>query len=264
MPVTEMEIVGDSCAITGGGQGIGNTIATHFAELGVDVVINDVEEDRLEVAADDLAEAPGEVVTIAGDISDPDTADTMVAAAVDSFGGLDIVINNVGLSGPSTPTEDLAHETFMRMMEVNLGGLFNMSSSAIPQLRESDDGRIVSIASIRGKQPAPHKIGYATSKIGVIGFTRTLATDLGPDQINVNAICPGPVEGPRWRGVIEEQAASRGMSESAVEEEFRSDSPMGAFMEAADVADMVLVLCSTRTQRVTGQDINVSAGSIMY
>jgi NAD(P)-dependent dehydrogenase (short-subunit alcohol dehydrogenase family) len=115
-----------------------------------------------------------------------------------------------------------------------------------------------------GKRPLRDRTPYTTSKMGVIGFTRTLALELADDGVTVNAVCPGSVAGPRLEAVIREQAASQGRPREEVEREFREISPMNVFVEADDVADAVVFLCSERAARMTGQDVNVTAGVTMY
>jgi len=188
----------------------------------------------------------------------------LIEATVDTFGGLDILINNVGIAGPTKPVDELTHEEFFSTLDVNLGGLFDATRAAIPHLREGDAGRVVNISSISGKRPLRDRTPYTTAKMGVIGFTRTLATELAPDGITVNAICPGSVAGPRLDAVIEGQAESQNRSVGDVRDEFRDISPMGEFTQPDDVADAVVFLCSTRAARITGEDLNVSAGVVMY
>jgi NAD(P)-dependent dehydrogenase (short-subunit alcohol dehydrogenase family) len=263
MSTTALSIVGESAVVTGAGRGIGRRIAASLVEAGVDVAINDIDDDALAEAERELDGADGDVLTYAADASDPDAAEAFVAAAADAFGGIDIVVNNVGIAGPTKSCEDLTHEEFMSTLSVNLGSLFNTTSAAIPHL-ERGGGRVVNISSMSGKRPLADRTPYTTSKMGVIGFTRTLAVELADDGVNVNAICPGSVAGPRLDAVIEGQAAAQGRSVADVESEFRSAAPMDEFVTAEDVADAVLVLCSERTRRVTGQDLNVTGGVVMY
>lgn len=264
MPPGALDIDGQAALVTGAGQGIGRAIAGQLCDYGIDVALNDVKASRLDEATGELASGEGAAIGVVGDVSDPAAVQTMLETTVDELGGLDIVVNNVGISGPSKPVEELTFDEFMNTVAVNLGGTFNVTSKAVPYLRQSSDGRIVNIASIRGKQPLPYKLGYATSKIGVIGMTRTVAVELADDGINVNAICPGPVKGPRWNEVLREQAEASVQSVEAVADEFRKDAPMETFIEPDDVADMALLLCSDRTAMMTGQDVNVDGGTIMY
>lgn len=264
MSETDLVIMGDSAVITGGGCGIGRQIADHLTSAGVNVVINDIDADALSKAADALADNEGDIQTKQGNAANPEAMESLVETAVDEFGGLDIVINNVGVAGPTKPCENITTKEFMDTLEINVGSAFNTTRAAIPYLRESDDGRVVSLSSMSGKRPLRDRTPYTTSKMGIIGFTRTLAVELADDDVNVNAICPGSVAGPRLDDVIERQAKSQERPLTEVEAEFREVSPMETFVEAADVADTVLYLCSERSSKVTGQDINVTAGVCLY
>jgi NAD(P)-dependent dehydrogenase (short-subunit alcohol dehydrogenase family) len=264
MQKSELLIPGMAAAITGAGSGIGRQIADHLTGAGVDVAINDVEEAALAEAREELGDNPGDLVTQCGNAGDPSTASKLVEAAVDTFGGLDILVNNVGIAGPTKPTEEIDHQEFIQTLEINLGATFATTKAAIPHLKSGDDGRIVNLSSMSGKRPLRDRTPYTTSKMGIIGFTRTLAVELADHDVTVNAICPGSVDGPRLRSVIEGQAESQGRSFDDVEQEFRDVSPMNEFVEAGDVADAVLFLCSQRAERITGQDLNVTAGIVMY
>jgi len=264
MPEATLPIGGEHAAITGGGRGIGRHIAAALLEAGVNVAINDVSQDALDDAVEDLGDRAGDLLTVQGNAADPDAMAGLIEATVDTFGGLDILINNVGIAGPTKPVDELTHEEFFSTLDVNLGGLFDATRAAIPHLREGDAGRVVNISSISGKRPLRDRTPYTTAKMGVIGFTRTLATELAPDGITVNAICPGSVAGPRLDAVIEGQAESQNRSVGDVRDEFRDISPMGEFTQPDDVADAVVFLCSTRAARITGEDLNVSAGVVMY
>jgi NAD(P)-dependent dehydrogenase (short-subunit alcohol dehydrogenase family) len=259
-----MEIRGTHAIVTAAGSGIGRQIAVRFAEAGVNVSINDVDEDALAEAREELDPLPGDIYTDVADASDSEAMESFVEDATDAFGGLDVLVNNVGVAGPTEPCEEISSQEFMKTLRINVGGQFNAARAAIPHLRQSEDGRIVNISSMSGKRPLQDRTPYVTAKMGIIGFTRTLAVELADDDVNVNAICPGSVEGPRLNAVIEGQARSQGRSFESVEQEFREVAPMREFVDADDVADMVLVLCSTETDRVTGQDINVTAGIIMH
>jgi len=257
-------VTGNSAIITGAGVGIGRRIARSLVDVGIDVVINDVDEDALADVHETFESSDGEVSTVAGDASDPDTASAIVENAVEKFDGLDIVVNNVGIAGPTKPCEEVTYEEFFETLEVNLGAMFATTSAAIPYLRRSDSGRVVNISSMSGKRPLRDRTPYTTSKMGVIGFTRTLAVELAESGVTVNAICPGSVSGERLERVISGQAESQGRSYQEIETEFRNVSPMNEFVETKDVANMVLYLCSEETRRITGQDLNVTAGITMH
>lgn len=264
MPEATLRIEGERAAITGAGRGIGRHIAEALLDAGVDVAINDVSKEALDDAAVELGDRAGDVYTHQGNAADPDAMAGLIDEAVATFGGLDILVNNVGIAGPTKPVEEITHEEFFSTLDVNLGGLFDATRAAAPHLRESDAGRVVNISSMSGKRPLRDRTPYTTAKTGVIGFTRTLATELAPDGITANAICPGSVAGPRLDAVIEGQAKSQNRPVEEVKEEFREVSPMNEFTQPEDVADAVLFLCSARAARITGEDLNVSAGVVMY
>lgn len=264
MPEASFSLPGETAVITGAGSGIGLTIADRLTEAGVDVAVNDLDEEALDEAEGQLEENQGELLTQAGDASEPSTASDLVEAAAERFGGVDILVNNVGVAGPTKPCEEISTEEFVGTLEVNLGAMFATSKAAIPHLREGGEGRVVNLSSMSGKRPLVDRTPYTTSKMGVIGFTRTLATELATDGVTVNAVCPGSVEGDRLDAVIEGQARSQDRPVADVKAEFREVSPMAQFVQAGDVADTVLYLCSERAARVTGQDLNVTAGIVMY
>lgn len=261
MPSASFSIPGEAAAVTAAGSGIGRQIAVHLLEAGVDVAVNDVDDEALAEAESVFEGLPGESITVQGDASDPEAMTAFVEEAVEAFGGLDILVNNVGIAGPTKPCVELTNEEFMGTLSVNLGGVFNATTAAIPYLRAGGSpGRVVSIASMSGKRPLQDRTPYTTSKMGVIGFTRTLAVELAEDDVTANAVCPGSVEGPRLEAVIEAQADAQDRSYEEVAAEFREVSPMNEFVTAGDVADVVLFLCSDRAEHITGQDLNVTAG----
>jgi NAD(P)-dependent dehydrogenase (short-subunit alcohol dehydrogenase family) len=264
MPDTELHIEGEHAAITGAARGIGREIADALLAAGVNVAVNDVSQDALDEVAQDLGDRDGDLLTHQGDAADPDAMEGLIEDAVAAFGGLDILVNNVGIAGPTKPIEEITHEEFFATLEVNLGGLFDATRAAVPHLEASDAGRVVNLSSMSGKRPLPDRTPYTTAKMGVIGFTRTLATELAEDGITANAVCPGSVAGPRVDRVIEGQAKSQDRPIAEVKEEFRAVSPMKEFTQPEDVADAVLYLCSDRAAHVTGEDLNVSAGVVMY
>lgn len=264
MSHTDLRIRGETAVVTAAGGGIGREIARQLSELPVSVVVNDIDGSALDETVAELSETNGSVHAITADVRNTNGMEELIAETVDRFGSLDMLINNVGVEGPTKPCEELTYEEFMRTLETNLGGHFNATRAAIPHLRASPDGRIVNISSMSGKRPLKNRTPYTTAKMGVIGFTRTLATELASDGVNVNAICPGSVAGPRLERVIEGQAHRQSRRYEDVASEFRNSSPMDSFVQASDIAQTVVYLCSSNTDRVTGQDINVTAGVCMY
>ena len=174
--------------VTGGASGIGRAIAD----------------------VDTISSSAGFSSSIT-DCADPETVDHMFGDLESSLGGLDVLVDNVGISGPTGPIESLDPRDWQRTLAVNVGGHFLCSRRAVPLLRDAGGGSIVNISSTAGTLGYPLRVPYAVSKWGVVSLTKSLAMELGDDGIRVDAICPGPVDGPRMSAVIEREAAATGL-----------------------------------------------------
>jgi NAD(P)-dependent dehydrogenase (short-subunit alcohol dehydrogenase family) len=239
-------------------------IAHQLTDSGINVAISDIDSDALAETKKKLDNNSGDVITIQSDAADPEAMTDFINKTVKEFGGIDILINNVGVAGPTKPCEEVTYEEFMNTLRINLGGHFAATKTAIRHLKKSDAGRVINLASIGGKHPIEYRTPYTTSKMGVIGITRTLAVELGAHDVTVNAICPGSVEGDRIEAVIENQAQSHDITYQEAKQELTDLSPMNTFVHPKDIADMVLFLCSSRAKHITGQDLNVTAGQVMH
>ncbi|WP_250137780.1 SDR family NAD(P)-dependent oxidoreductase [Halorientalis salina] len=255
----------DSTAIvTGGGRGIGQAICVELAAEGFDVIVADIDEDAMDETAD-LIEAEGQrAYPVYTDLGDEDSVESTVEEAVSEFGSIEALVNNAGIAGPTAPCEEVESDEWAQTVAVNLTGPFTMCRAVLPHMKTAGYGRIVNIASVTGKRPLVNRTPYATTKMGLIGFTRTLAAEVGADDVNVNAVCPGSVDGPRIKRVFEKQAEATGRTYDAVRGDVEAESPRNELVAREDVADLVAFLCSDRADRITGQDINVSAGKVMY
>ena len=239
--------------ITAGGAGLGRTTAEAFLAVGARVHVCDVDGDAL----DALRAAAPEIGTTLADVADPVQVDRLFDDALARLGGLDALINNAGIAGPTGPVEALAPEDFRRTLEVNVDGQFLCVRRAAPIMKAARAGAIVNISSTAGLFGFPMRTPYAASKWAVIGLTKTLAMELGPFGIRVNAICPGPIEGPRIDRVIAAKAEARGISFEEVRDDFARNTSMRAFVRAEEVADAVLFLCSDAGAKVSGQALAV-------
>ncbi len=244
-------IAGKRVFITAGG--IGRTISDRFLRAGARVHVCDVD-----TAA--LAELNGGCDGLSGtcaDVADWDQLEKAFAEAKTALGGLNVLVNNAGIPGPTANAEEIAPADWLRTIDVNLNGAFYSTRLAIPLLKASGGASIVNISSTAGQHGYPLRTPYAASKWGLIGLTKTLAMELGSYGIRVNAVCPGAVEGARIDGVIEAKAAARGVSADEIRAAYLGKSSLGTLIGAEDVAETVLFLCSDAGGRISGQALAV-------
>lgn len=260
----DLEIEGSTALVTGAARGIGAAIAGELADQGLALVLADVDGDGLARTESRVRDAGVEALAIETDVADAASVDATVSAARERFDGVDVLVNNAGIAGPTAAVESIETEAWERTLGVNLGGPFLLCRAVLGEMKARGYGRIVNIASASGKRPVPRRAPYTASKAGLLGLTRTVAYEGGPHDVNANAICPGTVDGPRIDRVIDREADATGRSREAVAESWRRASPREEFVQAADVAALVAYLCSTAADRITGQSINVSAGKITY
>ena len=243
--------------VTAGAAGIGRAIAEGFYRAGARVHVCDVDATGL----NDLAEARPEIGRSRADVADPDQVARLFEEARAGLGGLDVLINNAGIAGPTGPTEDCGIEDWRRTLGVNLDGAFHCLRHAIPVMKQARAGSIVNIASTAGLFGYPLRAPYVASKWGLVGLTKTLAIELGPWGIRANAVCPGSIEGPRMDRVIAAEAAARGLSEAEVRGAYLRQTSLRCFIDAADIAQMVLFLCSNAGAKITGQAMTVDGNT---
>ncbi|QSX00545.1 SDR family NAD(P)-dependent oxidoreductase [Haloterrigena alkaliphila] len=248
--------------VTGASQGLGREIAVAFAEAGANVVLAARSDGIYETA--ELIDAPERTLAVETDVTEPDSVADAVDETIETFGGLDCLVNNAGIAGPTAPLEETTDDEWLETLDVNVVGVARVTREAAPHLRESERGSVVNISSIGGKRPYANRGPYAASKMGLIGVTRALAAEFGDDGVTVNAICPGPVEGERIRGVFERQAEAAGVPVEAVEGEVLDSLMIEELVPPEEVADMAVHLASEASRHVTGQDINVSSGGAWY
>lgn len=254
---------GQTAIVTGASQGIGRQIAVELANERANVALAARSDGIFETA--ELIGAQDRTLPIETDVTDEDSVERTVEEATEEFGGLDLLVNNAGIAGPTAPVEDVTREEWERTMDVNVTGMFLTTKYAVPHLRESESASIVNISSISGKRPLQDRTPYTASKMAVIGLTRTLAFELGEHDITVNAICPGATRGPRIERVIEKQADRLEVSfEEAKQRVFTEDAALGVLTEPEDIAGAVVFLASEHGRHITAQDINVDAGTVWY
>jgi 2-hydroxycyclohexanecarboxyl-CoA dehydrogenase len=255
---------GATAVVTGGGRGIGQKISVELARNGADVVVADLDPEEM-AETKRLVEGTGRrAVCVEMDLTEPESVDAAVERALEAFDTIDILVNNAGIAGPTATCDEISVEEWDRTLGINLRGAFLMTRQVLPVMKRNGYGRIVNIASVTGKRPMPNRTPYATSKMGLIGFTRSLAAEVGRHDINVNVVCPGSVEGPRIERVFQRHAEANGDTAEDVKRAEMERSARKELVAPESVARTVVVLCSADAEQMTGQDINVSAGKVMY
>ncbi len=251
--------------VTGGGQGIGSKIALRLAQEGATVVIGDINTQGAAETVEKISHGSnGKAISVSTDLNYEDQVVRLVNAAMEISGRIDILVNNSGIAGPMKNIEDITAKEWDETMAVNVRGVFFCCRHTIPIMKRQKQGSVVNIASVTGKRALIQRTPYATSKMGVIGFTRTLAAEVGPWNIRVNAVCPGAVAGPRLEQVFQGIVRHTGKSRDQIAAERVEKTALKRFVDPEDVAALVAFLCSEDSAKMTGQDINVSAGSVMF
>jgi NAD(P)-dependent dehydrogenase (short-subunit alcohol dehydrogenase family) len=246
---------GKRVLVTAGAGGIGLVTARSFAAAGARVFICDVDDGALAAFAKERPDAG----TMLADVGDEKTVDRLFDAAEKSLGGLDILVNNAGIAGPTGPVETLSLVDWERTLAINITGQFLCARRAVPLIRKAGGGSIVNLSSAAGRFGFPRRTPYAASKWAVVGFTKSLAIELGPDKIRVNCIQPGAVDGPRIRRVIAAKADSVGVPYAEMEKKYVTQASLGRMVTEQDIANMILFVCSDAGQNVSGQALAVDA-----
>lgn len=249
----QAEVAGLRVVVTAGGAGIGRAMVESFAAQGAEVFTCDIDGAALE----EVGRACPQVGRKIADVASPDAVAAVFDAALGRLGGLDVLINNAGVAGPTAPVEEIAPEDWRRTQAVNLDGLFHCLQQGVPALKTAGGGCIVNLSSAAGVRGFPLRTPYVASKWAVVGITKSLAMELGPFGIRVNALCPGPVEGERIDRVIAAKAAARGIAEAEMRAEMTRDTSLKTFVTAQDIADMALYLASPSGARLSGQALSI-------
>jgi NAD(P)-dependent dehydrogenase (short-subunit alcohol dehydrogenase family) len=246
--------------VTAGAGGIGAAIARAFHEAGSRVHVCDIDRAALDRLS---ADTPGITGSMA-DVSVPGDVDLVFDDVRSTLGGLDVLVNNAGIAGPTGPIESLGGIDWERTIAVNLNGQYYFARRAVPLLKQSAVGpSLVAIGSVAGRLGCAFRTPYASSKWAIVGLMKSLAIELGPHGIRVNAILPGTVEGARMRAVIAARAATVGGGVDAMREQVLSKISLRRMVTADDVAALALFLCSPAARNLTGQSISVD-GNVEY
>ena len=251
----EVKMKGQRVLITAGAGGIGRVMAETFVEAGAKVHICDV----VKSALDETVKALGVTATLC-DVSDLKQVDQLFSDVKRHLNGLDVLINNAGIAGPTGKVEDINVEDWRRCIDIDLNGMFYCTRLAVPLLKAAGGGSIVNLSSAAGRLGFPFRTPYAAAKWAVVGFTKSLSMEVGTDAIRVNAIQPGVVEGERIDRVIEAKAKAIGISFEEQKKISLAGVSMKTMVSPQDIANMALYLASDLGKHVTGQAISVCAG----
>ncbi len=243
-------VEGKVALITGSGSGMGRATSYVFAEAGAKVVVSDINEKQIEEVSSEINSSNGTCLKQILDVTNQKNINEVIANVIKEFGQLDILINNAGISIPTTIDDENYEESWDRTFNVLLKGQVNLIRAALPFIRESDCGRIVNISSTEGLGATPRISPYTSAKHGVIGLTRSLAVELGSQGITVNCICPGPINTAMTAAIpIEDKQIYA-----------RRRVPLKRYGEPEEVAHMTLSLCLPAASFVNGAVLPVDGG----
>ncbi len=243
--------------VTAGAAGIGRSFVDTFAKAGARLHVCDIDEKALEA----LRKAEPKITTTLCDVSDVAQVDRLFDDVRKHLGGLDVLMNNAGITGPTfTKVEEIKTEDWVRTMAVNINGQFFCVRRAVPMLKAAGGGSIINMSSAAGRLGYPLRTPYAASKWAVVGFTQSLAMELGPDNIRVNCLQPGFVDGPRSRRLREAQAKALGETVEQCEARMFAKTSMRQRVSPDEVAAMALFLASDAGAHITGQSLAICGG----
>jgi NAD(P)-dependent dehydrogenase (short-subunit alcohol dehydrogenase family) len=251
----ESRIQGLRVLITAGAAGIGLATARAFAREGARVFVCDIDEAALRA----LAASDPQLGRCVCDVADPAAVDRLFEQALGVLGGLDTLVNNAGVAGPTARCEDVSLADWQRTLAVDLTGTFLCTQRAIAPLKASGNPSIANLSSAAGRFGFPNRSPYAAAKWGVIGFTKTLAMELGAFGVRVNAICPGSVAGPRIDAVYANKAKLRGVEPEVVIAEALAKTSLRRMVSAEDIANLIVFLASPLGANISGQALPVDA-----
>jgi 3-oxoacyl-[acyl-carrier protein] reductase len=244
-----MQLEDRVCVITGSSRGIGRAIATEFGRNGARVVVNyRTSENKANEVVDQIESDGGTAVSVQADVTDRDQIEQMRKKALEAFSSIDVLVNNAGITRDTT-FATMSQEDWDLVLDIHLGGMFRCTKAFFEEIENAEDGRLINISSIIGKQGNFGQANYAAAKSGMFGFTRTLALELAQSGSTANCIAPGFVKTDMFADIDEE-----------IREQIRSDIPLGRLADPADIAYLAKFLASTESSYVTGEVIDVNGG----
>ena len=256
----EIDVRGLRVLVTAGGGGIGRAIAEAFVASGAQVHVTDLAESNLAATLDAVPQLTGTV----GDASDADHVDRVYDDVAARLGGLDVLVNNAGVAGPTAAAEALNATDVDRTIDVNLKSQFLFVGRFAPLLKDSPSNpSIIAMSSVAGRLGYAYRTPYAATKWAIVGLVKSLANELGPFGVRANAVLPGTVQGERMNRVIADRAAVTGVSFEAMRDDYLRKISLRRMVEASDVANLCLFLASRLARNISGQVISVD-GNLEY
>ena len=255
----DLNLKGSKVIVSAGGSGIGLAIVQGFLAEGAEVVTCDISPESVSQLRKNHPGVYCEEV----DVADAKAVQKFTKSAIEQLGGLDCLVNNAGIAGPTSPIEEIQEEDWERCLSVCLSSQYFFTKAAVSTLRKSENSSIVNISSAAGKYGFAFRTPYSTAKWGVIGLTKSLAIELGSDRIRVNAILPGLVSGERQQRVLTAKAEKRGVPFDEIEQEAFSYTSIKSYVTPQDIANQVLYLASDKGKLISGQAISVDGDTRM-
>jgi len=258
----ELGLTGKVAIVTGGARGIGKSIVEGFAKEGASVVISDILFDVAQELAEKLTRNGTRILAVKTDVSKKSDAHNLAAATMKEFGKIDILVNTAGIIR-DTMLVDIEEEEWDQILDINVKGIYLITRAVVPHMIATRQGKIVNISSRSGKDAQAGLSHYGASKFAIIGITQSLAKELAPNDINVNAVCPGIVRTDMWERILDDRSARTGVPREEIWAGMIETIPLKRPQVPEDMANMVLFLCSDIARNITGEAINVNGGSRM-
>ena len=259
------ELANKVALVTGASRGIGRVISLRLANAGAQLVLAGRDQAGLEETARLITAAGGLSPLICHlDLLDRSSINSTVMKTLEAFGHIDVLVNNSGITGNAVPLLELPEKDWDETIDTNLKGPFLLTQTVLPEMLKRKSGSIIFIGSVTGKRPFKNRSAYAASKLGLVGLMRTLALEVASHGIRVNLISPGFVAGPRLEGVVDNVAEMDEISHEEARAKMIGMIPMQHFVSPENIAEGVLFLASDRSAGITGDDLNISGGLVMY
>lgn len=256
MSTSGLELDRKVAVVTGGGSGIGEAIASRFARAGANVLVVGRDVDRLTRSARNTGAHP-----VTADVAQEADVTAFVAQAVSRFGGIDILVNNAGITGPVACAENLDVADWDQTMAVNVRGTILCIKHVVPVMRRRGGGSIINMSSLMGLRGYPMRSAYTASKFAVIGITEAVAQEVGTDNIRVNALCPGAVNGELMQRVIAARVKAEGRpAKEIIRMNYTEKAALRRWVEPEEVAEAALFLAGPASASITGDRLRVDAG----